>query len=328
MSTSQAILHTQYGAPDVLSLGTVDRPALRRDDDVLVRVHAANASIADHHIITGKPYLIRLTPYGGVRRPRNRVPGMGLAGVVEAVGAGVTTLRPGDAVYGEAKSGAFAEYAVVPAALLAPKPATLSFEEAAAAPWGVAALQGLRDAGGVTAGHSVLIIGASGGVGTWAVQIAKARGARVTAVCSTRAIDLVRGLGADHVIDYTREDFAVGEARYDVVLDLVGDRSIGDGKRVLTPRGTYVACAARGGDWFGPLFRLAALKLAYAFSRRKVRTFIASPNRDDLVALAQLIDAGRARPVIERRYPLAEVPAALAHVGAGHARGQTVITIA
>jgi len=324
--TMRAIVHPQYGTPDVLAFEEVERP-IPGDEDVLVRVHAAGASVGDHHVVTGKPYLIRLSPFGGLPRPRNRVPGTAMAGRVEAVGANVTTFRPGDEVYGEAGSGAFAEYIVVPAKRIAPKPSNLSFEEAAATPWAVTALQGLRDAGGLVAGQRVLINGASGGVGTWAVQIAKALGAEVTAVCSTRNVEMVRALGADEVVDYTKKDFVEGGARFDLMLDTVGNRSVSDCKSVLAPRGAYVACSGGGGDWFGPLFRLAAVLLASLFTRKKLTTFVVSPNREDLLFLKELVEAGKAKPVIERRYALSDVADALRHVGEGHAQGQTVIRI-
>lgn len=325
--TMHAMVHRRYGTPDVLAFEEIERP-VPGDEDVLVRVHAAGANVGDHHVVTGKPYLIRLSPFGGLPGPRNRVPGATLAGRVEAVGAKVTTFRPGDEVYGQAANGAFAEYVVVPAKLIAPKPSNLSFEEAAAVPWAATALQGLRDAGGLKAGQRVLINGASGGVGTWAVQIAKALGAEVTAVCSTRNVEMVRALGADEVLDYTQEDFAKGGARFDVMLDLAGNRSLSDCQSVLTPKGTYVSCTGGGGDWFGPLFWLAGLLLSSPFTSRKLTTFIASPNQKDLLFLKELVEAGKAKPVIERRYALSEVGAALQHVGEGHAQGQTVIRIA
>ena len=325
--TMRAIVHRQYGTPDVLALEEVERP-VPGDEDVLVRVHAAGASVGDHHVITGKPYLIRLSPYGGVPRPRNPVPGTAMAGRVEAVGAKVTAFRPGDEVFGEAAAGAFAEYVVVPAGRLARKPGNLSLEEAAAVPWGVTALQGLRDAGRLAPGQRVLINGASGGVGTWAIQIAKALGAEVTAVCSTRIVAMVRALGADEVIDYTREDFASGGPRFDLMLDNVGNRPLSDCASVLRPRGTYVSCSGGGGDWVGPVFRLAAVFLRSLFSRRKLTTFITSPSQEDLLFLKDLVEAGQAKPVIERRLALSEVADALRHIGEGHARGQTVIRIA
>jgi len=324
--TMRAIVHRQYGSPALLALGEVARP-VPGDDDVLVRVHAASVNKGDHHVVTGKPYPIRLSPFGGLPRPRNPVLGATMAGRVEAVGAKVTTLRPGDEVFGQADSGAFAEYLVVPASRLALKPTNLSFEEAAAVPWATTALQGLR-AGGVKAGQKILINGASGGVGTWAVQLAKAFGAEVTAVCSTRNVDMVRGLGADEVLDYRTQDFVTGGARFDVMLDLVGNRSVSDCRRVLAPGGIYVASSGGSSDWVGPLFRIVAGFASFLFTSRKFKVLVNSPNRDDLMVLKELVEAGKAKPVIERRYALSEVPAALTHVGAGHAQGQTVVRIA
>ncbi len=322
----QAVLHRRYGTPDVLALEAIARP-VPGDEDVLVRVHAAAASIGDHHIVTGKPYLIRLSPFGGLPRPRNPVPGAAMAGRVEAVGAKVTTFRVGDDVFGQAANGAFAQYIVVPAKQLAPKPTNLSFEEASAVPWGATALQGLRDAGGLEAGQRVLINGASGGVGTWAVQIAKAFGAKVTAVCSTRNVDMVRALGADEVIDYAQQDFVKGGARFDVMLDLVGNRSLRECRSALAPNGSYVPCSGGGGDWVGPLGRVLWGSLSFLFTSRKFKMFVMTPRRDDLLFLKELVEAGKARPVIEHRYALAEVGRALKHVGEGRSRGQTVISI-
>jgi NADPH:quinone reductase-like Zn-dependent oxidoreductase len=327
MESMTAIVHPRYGTPDVLALEEVERP-VPGAGEVLVRVHAANASIGDHHVVTGKPYLIRLTPYGGLPRPKHRVPGTTMAGTVVAAGADVTGFRPGDEVFGEAKRGAFAEYIVVPANLIAPKPANLSFEEAAATPWAITALQGLRDAGRLQAGQKVLINGASGGQGTWAVQLAKALGAHVTAVCSTRNVEMVRGLGADEVIDYTKDDFAAGGARFDLMLDLVGNRSLSDCRRAIVKRGTYVACSGGGGDWIGPMFRILGVMLLGLFTRQRLKSFIVEPNQSDLLFVKELVEAGQARPVIERRYPLRDVGEALRHVGEGHTRGQTVIQVA
>jgi len=321
----RAIVHRQYGTPDVLTFEEVERP-VPGEDDVLVRVHAAGASIGDHHIVTGKPYVIRLSPHIGVLRPRNRVPGQALAGRVEAVGAKVTTVRPGDEVYGDAPAGGFAEYAVVPAQRLAPKPANLSFEEAAATSWAVTPLQALRDVGGLQAGQRVLINGASGGVGSWAIQIAKALGAHVTAVCSGRNAEMVRALGADTVVDYTNEDFVSGGARFDVVFDTVGNRSLSDFRKVLSPTGTYVSCSG-GSSSLRWLLRLAKASLTSLFTRQKLKMFIVSPNRADLLSLKELVEAGKARPAIERHYALSEVADALRHVGEGHTRGQVVIRV-
>jgi NADPH:quinone reductase-like Zn-dependent oxidoreductase len=322
----RAIVHRRYGTPDVLASEKVERP-VPGDDQVLVRVHAAGASIGDHHVVTGKPYVVRLSPHGGVLRPRSPVPGQVLAGRVEAVGAKVTTVRPGDEVYAYAPAGAFAEYAVVPVQRLAPKPANLSFEEAAATAWAVTPLQALRNMGGLRAGQKVLINGASGGVGSWAIQIAKALGAEVTAVCSGRNAEMVRALGADAVIDYTKEDFVTGGARFDLVFDTVGNRGLSDFKKVLSPTGTYVSCSG-GNSSLRWMVRLAKAALMSLFRRQKLKMFIVSPSRTDLLFLKALVEAHKAKPFIERRYPLCEVGDALRHVGGGHARGQVVIQIA
>jgi NADPH:quinone reductase-like Zn-dependent oxidoreductase len=322
----RAIVHRQYGTPDLLEWSEIERP-IPGDDEVLVRVHAAAASIGDHHVVTGKPYVIRLSPHCGLLRPKSPVPGTALSGRVEGVGAGVTTLRVGDDVYGDAPAGAFAEYAVVPAHRLAPKPTNLSFEEAAATPWAVTPLQALRDAGGLKAGQKVLINGASGGVGSWAVQIAKAFGADVTAICSGGNAEMVRGLGADAVVDYTKEDFVSGGARFDLVFDTIGNRALSDLRKVLSPTGTYVSCSG-GNSSLRWLIRLAHASLASPFTRQKLKMFVVSPNRADLLSLKELVEAGKAKPFIERHYGLAQVADALRHVGSRHARGQVVIRIA
>jgi NADPH:quinone reductase-like Zn-dependent oxidoreductase len=326
MQTMHAIVHRKYGTPDVLAYQKIPRP-VPGDEDVLVRVHAAGASIGDYIIVTGKPYLIRLSPFGGWPRPRHLVPGACMAGRVAAVGAKVTTFRAGDEVYGEATTGAFAEYMVVRATLIAPKPSNLSFEEAAAAPWGVNALQGLRDSGRLKAGHKVLINGASGGVGTWAVQVAKALGAHVTAVCSTRNVEMVRALGADEVIDYTTHDFVHGGPRFDVLLDTVGNRSVADCRSVLVPTGAFVSCTG-GTSMIRWLSRMAWMLLASRFTRQRLTTYMASPNQKDLLALKEIVETRKLKPVIERRYALSAVAEALRHVGERHSQGQTVIQIA
>jgi NADPH:quinone reductase-like Zn-dependent oxidoreductase len=269
----KAVLHREYGEPTALQVGEVARPT-PKDDEVLVRVVAAGASIGDHHIVTGRPYLVRLSPFGGFPRPRHAVPGAAMAGRVEAVGAKVTGLRVGDEVMGQALNGAFAEYVVLPAALVARKPANVTFEQAAAIPWGTTALQGLRDAGAVKAGERVLILGASGAVGTWAVQLAKALGAHVTAVCSTRNLELVRSLGADEVIDYTTTDFATRDERYDVFFDAVGNRALSDCKRVLKAGGRYVPCSGGGGDWVGPFVRIIGGLLTFLFGGKRFCMFV------------------------------------------------------
>lgn len=324
--TMRALAHRRYGAPGVLSLEDVPRPS-PRPDEVLVKVHAANVSIGDHHVINGTPYLVRVTPYGGLPGPRNLVPGTTLSGVVEEVGAQVTAFEVGDEVFGEVGHGAFAEYAAAPARALASKPRALSLEDAAAVPWAMAALQGLRDAGNLQAGQKVLLNGASGAVGNWAVQLARHLGAHVTAVCSTRNVERVRALGADEVIDYTKADFLQGGARFDVVFDAVGNRSVAEFRSALTPTGTYVACGGGGSTWFGPLGRIVWMMLCSPFTKQRLKPLLAEPNAKDLALLAEWIDGGHLRPVIERRLPLARAVEALQHVGEGHAQGATLITM-
>jgi NADPH:quinone reductase-like Zn-dependent oxidoreductase len=319
-----AIVRRRYGTPDVLAYEEIPRP-VPGDHEVLVRVCAAGASIGDHHIITGKPWVIR-PAIGGLIRPGHLVPGSAMAGRVEATGAKVTTLRPGDEVFGETTSGAFAEYVVVRADRLAPKPRDQSFEEAAATPWAVTPLQALRDAGAVKAGHRVLINGASGGVGSWGVQIARAFGAQVTAVCSTRNVARLRALGADEVIDYTTTDFVTGGPRFDVMLDVVGNRSLLDCRRVLVPTGRFVSTSG-GSSGLRWLRRLAAMILISIFSTRKLKPFIVSLNQKDLLVLKELVEAGKIQPAIDRRYALRDTADALRHVGEGHAQGQTVILV-
>lgn len=325
--TMKGIVHPEYGSSAVLRHDVVARPAVG-DDDVLVRVRAAAICKGDVHILTGTPYLLRLMGFG-LRRPKHRLLGQNLAGQVEVVGKNVTTLRPGDEVFGQVDHGAFAEFVSAPADKFAPRPANLSFEQAAAVPVsGVTALQGLRDVGQLRPGQKVLINGASGGVGTFAVQIAKALGAEVTAVCSTRHVDKVRSLGADHVVDYTREDFARLGQRYDVMLDLVGNRSLADCKRVLNPSGVFVSSAgAPGGKWLGPVLWLLKVVVVGAFSSQKMTSLLAKPGREDLLVLKELIEAGKVTPVIERRYALSEAAAAMQHVAGGHAQGNTVIFV-
>jgi NADPH:quinone reductase-like Zn-dependent oxidoreductase len=325
--TMQAIVHRRYGEPGVLAYDTLERP-VPADDEVLVRVHAAGVSIGDHHIVSGKPYLVRLSPFGGFPTPRNPVPGGAIAGVVEAIGPKVTSFHVGDAVYGQGTTGAWAEYVAIPAALLAKKPSKLSFEEAAAVPWGTTALNGLRDAGGLKAGQRLLVNGASGAVGVWAVQIGKALGAHVTAVCSTRNVELVRSLGADEVIDYGKEDFVAAGPRFDVLFDMVGNRVLSDCRRVLVPGGAYVPCSGGGGDWIGPFVRIIAGLIVFAFGGRRLKLFVQKPCAADLAFMTELIESGRARPVVERVFPLSEAADALRHVGEGHARGVTVLRVA
>jgi NADPH:quinone reductase-like Zn-dependent oxidoreductase len=322
----KAITRSEYGTPDVLRYEEIERP-VPGEHEVLVRVRAAAASTGDHHVVTGKPYLIRLTPFGGVPRPRHRVPGACLAGVVEAVGAKVEGFRPGDEVFGQAPSGAFAEYVSVASHLLAPKPTGLPFDEAAALPWAVAALQGLRDVGRLQPGQTVLINGASGGVGTAAVQIARALGAHVTAVCSTRNLEMVRALGANEVVDYTKEDFVRPGARYDLVFDTVGNRRLTEYGSVLTDGGILVS--ASGGDsGIGWAWRLVAMALLSLAGRRSYKGLFTRPNGKDLLVLKALADSESLRPMIEKRFPLSGTADALRHVGGGRAQGQTVIQVA
>lgn len=321
----RAIVHDRYGSPAVLRLQEVDKPVVG-DDDVLVRVHAASVNPADWHFLTGTPYVMRIGT--GLSRPKDSALGLDLAGRVEAAGGNVTRFRPGDEVFG-AHNGAFAEYARVPEDAIAPKPANLSFEEAAAVPVaGITALQGLRDKGNLQSGQRVLIIGASGGVGTFAVQIAKAFGADVTGVCSTRNVERVRSLGADRVIDYSKEDFTRDGQRYDLVFQLAGKSSPSECRRVLTSKGTLVLCSGdRGGNWFGPLIGIAGGLASAAFASQRTVMWIAKVTGKDLADLTQLIEAGKVTPVIDRRYALAEASEALGYQGEGHTQGKTVIAL-
>jgi NADPH:quinone reductase-like Zn-dependent oxidoreductase len=320
----KAIVQTKYGSPDVLELRDVDKP-LVKDDRVLVRVHAAAVNIGDWHLMRGIPYVMRIAT--GPLKPRREIPGLDIAGQVESVGPDVQQLRPGDEVFGWCK-GAFAEYVCTPEENLLPTPANLTLEQSAAVgDSAFTALAAVRDQGKVQPGQRVLINGASGGVGTFAVQIAKSFGAHVTGVCSTRNTDLVRSLGADEVIDYTSEDFTQSGERYDVMLDLVSTRSLSDCRRVLTPRGTYVLVGdADMGRWFGLARQIKALSLS-PFVRQRMRVFIATHNRQDLAVLRDLAEAGRIAPVIDSRYALSDVPEALRHQGEGHAQGKIVIAM-
>jgi NADPH:quinone reductase-like Zn-dependent oxidoreductase len=321
----KAIVQHEYGPPDeVLGLDDVDRP-VAEDGEVLVRTHAASVSIGDWHFVTGLPYIARTM--SGLRKPKNAVPGLDLAGKVEAVGRNVKLLQPGDEVFGWC-DGAFAEYACSPESNFLQKPAGLSFEQAAAVgDSAITALIGLRDKGELQPGQRVLINGASGGVGTFAVQIAKSFGAEVTAVCSTRNAEMVRSIGADQVIDYTEEDFTESEQRYDLMLDMVGSCSLTDCRRALTPRGTYVLVGVSDfGRWFGLSRQVKALSLS-PFVSQRLRTFVATHNREDLAALRDLVEAGKLAPVIDRRYELSEVPEALRYQGEGHSQGKIVITV-
>jgi NADPH:quinone reductase-like Zn-dependent oxidoreductase len=322
----RAVRQRCYGPPSVL---TVERIAklVPNDDEVLVKVHAASVNPFEWHMTTGKPYLLRIMRgFGAPKRPRL---GSDFAGVVEAVGAHVTRFKPGDEVFGGGV-GALAEYMVTNAnGDLVLKPAGLSFEEAAAIPMaGITALQGLRDHGRIAAGQKVLINGASGGVGTYAVQIAKTFGAEVTAVCSTRNVELVRSLGADHVIDYTAENFTEASARYDLILDNVGNHDLGDLRRVLTPKGTLVTIGGPKDDpWIGFLVGIAKRKIVDSFVDQNLVGFIASENIPDLEFLAGLARDGKMKTVIDKRYALEETGAALDYIASRHARGKVIVTL-
>ena len=320
----KAIVQDRYGKPEaVLGLQEIAKPAVK-DGEVLVRVHAASIHVGDWLVVTGVPYIAR-PAYG---KPKGRVPGTDVAGTVEAVGTGVTGLRPGDEVFGWC-TGAFAEYASAPADHFVPKPANLTFQQAAAV--GVSAstaLQLLRDQGKIKPGQKVLINGASGGIGTFAVQIAKAFGAEVTGVCSTRNVEMVRSIGADHVIDYTREDFTRNGHRFDFILDNVANHSLSDTRRVLTPSGKLQSNnGTSGGRWFGTIGTVLKSATVSMFDRRQLGPAIKFANRADLLVLKELIEAGKITPVIDATYALSDTGKALAHVGEGHARGTVVISV-
>jgi NADPH:quinone reductase-like Zn-dependent oxidoreductase len=321
----RAVVMDAYGPPDLLGVEDIAVP-VPGPGQVLVRVAAVGLNPADWHFVRGTPYVARLA--FGLRRPRPRMRGTDMAGIVEVPGPGVRRLRPGDEVYGWAEGAPFAELVCVSEATVAPKPANLTFEEAAAVPLsGVTALQGLRGAGRLRAGQAVLINGASGGVGTFAVQIAKALGAEVTGVCSTRNLDLVRFLGADHVIDYTKQDVTRLERRYDLVLDNVGGHSISAWRGVLTPTGTLLPNSGDGGRWIGPMATVVEAFIVSLFVRQRLRPFFTNMTCADLVELKDLIDAGQLQPVIDTIFPLDRTGDALGYLEAGHARGKVVVTM-
>jgi NADPH:quinone reductase-like Zn-dependent oxidoreductase len=315
----------EYGSPDVLKLNEVEKPA-PREGEALVKVFAASVNAYDWHLLTADIFLVRLA--SGLFKPKKAIPGADIAGRVEAVGAGVTEFRPGDAVYGDISAtdqGGFAEYVAVPASALAPMPANLSFARAAAVPMAaVTALQGLRDRGRVRSGQKVLINGASGGVGTFAVQVARAFGAEVTAVCSTRNLDQARQLGADHVIDYTKEDFTQNGRQYDLIFAANGYQSLDAYRRALAPGGVYVMA----GGTQAQIFQAVLLGSWKSRGGQKMGAFTARPSRDDLLILNEMLEAGQVAPVIDRSYPLSETAEALRYLGEGHARGKIVITVA
>jgi NADPH:quinone reductase-like Zn-dependent oxidoreductase len=327
VETMKAIVQDAYGTEpeDVLRLAETARPAIA-DDEILVRVRAASVDRGTWHLMTGLAYPMRLVGFG-FRAPKAPNPGRSFAGTVESAGPNVTGFKPGDEVYGTC-GGSFAPYARARAGRIAPKPANLSFEQAAAVPVSaLTALQAVRRAQ-AQAGQKVLILGASGGVGTFAVQIAKAFGAEVTGVCSAGKADLVRSLGADHVIDYTRQDFADGAHRYDAILDIAGGNRLSHLRRALTPRGRLVMVGGEtGGRWLGGMDRQVRAHLLFPLASQKLSTFIASENSDDLMILSGLLESGKITPAIDRTYPLSQTPAAIRHLQEGRARGKVVITI-
>ncbi len=319
----KAIVYTKYGSPDVLQLKDVEKPT-PTDNQVLVKVHAASANPLDWHLIRGEPFLARLGE--GLLKPKNPKPGADVAGQVEAVGKNVTEFQPGDEVFGSCVGG-FAEYVCVSETKLALKPANLSFEAAAAVPVAAfTALQGLRDTGQIQSGQKVLINGAAGGVGTFAVQMAKSFGAEVTGVCSTRNLEMVRSIGADHVIDYTQEDFTKNGQLYDLIFDAVGNRSVSDYKRALSPGGI---CAIAGFTTLSRLFEHMILGpwMSRAGSQKIGLMGMATTPKKDLVVIKELLEAGKVVPVIDRYYPLSETAEAIRYLEEGHARGKVVITL-
>ena len=320
----KAIVYHRYGSPDVLECAEVERPSAG-DDDVLVQVRAASVNPLDWHYLRGSPRFMRLMT--GLLRPKATRLGFDLAGRVEAVGRNVTQCRPGDEVFGTGR-GAFAEYVVALEKNLAAKPARLTFEQAAAVPVaGYTALQALRDKGRIQPAQKVLIIGAAGGVGTFAVPIAKSFGADVTGVCSTRNVDLVRSIGADQVVDYTKEDFTRSGPTYDLVIDCVGNRSLAACRSVMKPRGIYVMVGGQNGRWIGPLARGLKAVLLSRFVSQQLVMMLTSGNKQDLLMLKELIEFGKITPVIDRSYPLSQTAEALRYVEEGHARGKVVITV-
>ena len=321
-----AVGYHEYGSPDVLDLEEVDKPVVT-DDGVLVRVRAASLNPYDWHFMRGLPYIMRLQE-PGLRKPPRRILGSDVAGHVEAVGTGVTRFRPGDEVFAHVGMGGCADYVVVPESSLELKPTNLTFEQAAAVPLAaLTALQGLRDTGRIGPGQKVLIIGASGGVGTFAVQIAKSFGAHVTGVCSTTNLDLVRSIGADHVIDYTEQDFTRRGEKYDLILQLAGTLSPLRCRRALTSTGTLVLSSGESrGRVIGPVGRIIKALVLSPFVSQTLTTFTAKPKKDDLQFLKALIEAGKVTPVIDRTYALSDAAEAMRHVEAGHARGKVVVT--
>ena len=322
----KAVVFDRYGSPDVLALKEIDKPVVK-DHEVLVRIAAGGANPADWRAMRGDPYLMRLAT--GLRRPRAAmILGSDMAGTVEAVGQDVTRFHPGDEVYAEVDSGGFAEYISFREDLLALKPVNLTFEQAAAVPMtGLTALQALRDPGRIQAGQRVLVNGASGGIGTMAVQIAKSYGTHVTGVCSTGNLGLVRSIGADHAIDYTREDFTDAAPRYDLIVDAVGNHSLAAFRRALVPKGTLVVVGGGGGRWLGPAAQVLGAVVSSPFVSQRLVPVYGRRCQEDLRVLTGLIEAGKVTPVIDRTYPLNEVPEAIRYLEGRHARGKVVISI-
>src|SRR5574341_4496 len=320
----KAIVRTKYGSPDVLRLEEVEKPVLQ-DNQVLLKVFAASVNAGDWHLLRGKPFLVRLMGFG-LLKPKRQILGWDIAGRVEAVGRNVKQFQPGDEVFGFC-NGAFAEFVSVPEDAIVLKPANLAFEEAAAVPVAaLTALQGLRDKGQIQPGQKVLIHGAGGGVGTFAVQIAKSFGAEVTGVTSTRNLDMVRSIGADQVIDYTQENFTKKEQRYDLMLDCFANHSLLECKRVLNPNGKYVVVGGPIGSIISILAGWITAPILSLLVSQKFAMFIVKVTKQDLTIMRELLEAGRVKPVIDRRYALSEVPDAIRYIGQGHARGKVVIT--
>jgi len=320
----KAIVCHKYGSPDVLKLEEVQKP-IPKDNEVLIKIHAASINPLDWHFLRADPFFVRLMG-SGLLKPKNKILGADIAGQVEAVGRSVKQFQPGDEVFGAIHSGGFAEYACAPEKVLVLKPAGMTFEEAAAVPVAaLTSLQGLRDKGKIQPGQKILIHGASGGVGTFAVQMAKSFGARVTGVCSTRNLDMVRSIGADQVIDYTQDDFTKNGPCYDLILAVAGDRSIFEYTRALSPKGTLVLI---GGSSVAQVFAATLLgPLISMFGGKKMGAMMTKANQQDLVLVKELLEAGKVVPVIDRRYTLSEVPEALRYLEEGHARGKVVITL-
>ena len=320
----RAIVYRRYGSPDVLEYSDVEKP-VPKADEVLIRIHAASVNPADWHFMRGTPYLVRL--FAGLRKPKSTRLGVDVAGRVEAVGVNVTRFKEGDEVFGACR-GAFAEYVCTSESAVVTKPRNLTFEQAASVPIAAfTALQSLRDKGHIRPGQRVLINGASGGVGTFAVQIAKSFGADVTGVCSTRNVEMVRSIGADRVIDYTRDDFTQGAQRYDLILDCAGNHSLSALRRILNRTGTCVIVGGPSGDWIGPLVAVLKALVYSLFIRQTFAVILAKLSHDDLILLRDFLEAGKITPVIDRRYKLSELPEAIRYLEQGHARGKVVIAI-